>query len=308
MKQHILLIEDSATQAQNLQAILRNEYSVTLAMTALEGLKLLNQKHFDLLLLDMVLPDMAGLEVLQKVRDDDRLRHIPVIIITGVEGHGYEEQGIMNGAVDYINKPYSDIVVRARIRMHLRLQSYILKLEEMTLQDQLTGIGNRRYYDVKSIDAWNQCARLGLPISISMMDVDKFKLYNDTYGHPAGDKILRILAQAVKSRFRRATDLVARYGGEEFVVVVSGGEAEKNFNYFSILRKDIESLKINHSDVHPYVTISIGGVTIIPKKEMTIDTFLKKADEALYIAKESGRNKVVWITPTGKILHDKAPL
>ena len=130
-----------------------------------------------------------------------------------------------------------------------------------------------------------------------MFDIDKFKLYNDTFGHPAGDKVISSVAQKVASFFWRATDLFARYGGEEFVAVFVGSEARPAFEFMKTIRQAVEDLHIPHaSRIAPWVTVSIGGVTVVPGVGDSYDTYLKIADTMLYDAKRFGRNRVVWST------------
>ena len=160
---------------------------------------------------------------------------------------------------------------------------------------RLTGIPNRRRYESDSLTKWQDAIRFGLPFSIFMMDIDHFKLYNDTFGHPAGDQVISSVAKTVSAHFRRATDLFARYGGEEFVAVFLGNNSQSAFDFVKSIRQAVEDLHIPHnSPVSPWVTVSIGGVSIIPKAGDDYATFLKLADTMLYDAKRFGRNQVVW--------------
>lgn len=134
-----------------------------------------------------------------------------------------------------------------------------------------------------------------MPISIGMMDIDKFKIYNDTFGHVAGDKVIADVAGAVSARLQRTTDFLARYGGEEFVTIIMGGTAAEAFDHMRGIRRAVENLRIPQNEaVSPYVTVSIGGVTLYPTSRDSYDTQLKIADTMLYDAKRFGRNQVVW--------------
>ena len=129
-----------------------------------------------------------------------------------------------------------------------------------------------------------------------MFVFDKFKVYNDTFGHPAGDKVITAVAQTAANHLRRSTDFFARYGGEEFVAFMMGESSEKAFEHLKVIRHEVELLRIPHSpEISPWVTVSIGGVTVVPKADSSYDTWLKVADTMLYDAKRYGRNQVFWM-------------
>ena len=164
------------------------------------------------------------------------------------------------------------------------------------MTDQLTGVANRRRHDRYSLIKWQEATRLQIPFSVCMFDIDKFKVYNDTFGHPAGDKVIASVASTAASHMRRTTDFFARYGGEEFVAFMTGDEADKAFQHLTVIRQAVEDLHIPHNpNISPWVTISIGGITTIPKPETSYQTYLKMADAMLYDAKRLGRNRVVWM-------------
>ena len=163
------------------------------------------------------------------------------------------------------------------------------------MTDQLTKIANRRQHDYHSVIKWKEASRLRVPFSICMFDIDHFKAYNDTFGHPAGDKVIAGVAKLISSNLKRSTDFVARYGGEEFVAFLVGDSAEKAFQHLKKIRQAVEEIHMPHDPATAqWVTISIGGVTVIPPKDSSYDAYLKIADTMLYDAKRSGRNRVVW--------------
>jgi diguanylate cyclase (GGDEF)-like protein len=170
-----------------------------------------------------------------------------------------------------------------------------INFEQVSWEDRLTGLGNRRHFDDKLDGGWRQAARQSVPMSLIILDVDMFKKYNDKYGHPAGDECLRQVATALASCVKRAGDSVARYGGEEFGVVMVHMPMADAKNMGERMRLAVMNLALEH-ELSPYgvVTISIGGATIIPSTNATPQELIKQADEALYRAKESGRNKVEW--------------
>lgn len=291
----ILLIDDSPVQAEFLRSILMEDYQITVCHTAADGLEAAKAGGFSLILLDVIMPDMDGFSVLRELQETAITKYVPVILITSLSDVQNEERGLTMGAVDYIAKPFSPIIVRARVNTHIKLYHYQSHFRKQAMVDDLTGIANRRRYEGDSLVRWREAISLKMPFSICIFDIDKFKLYNDTYGHPAGDKVIAAVAKAAASRFHRATDLVARYGGEEFVVLILGNDAKSAFSVMQEVRKAVEDLRIPaNSPVSPWVTVSAGGVTLVPKMTDSYETYLKIADTMLYDAKNAGRNMVVW--------------
>ncbi len=292
----ILIIDDSPVQATHLKNILSEDYEVTTAQTAQEGLKQAHSGDYSLILLDVVMPEMDGFMLLKKLQEEVVTRHIPVILITSLTDIESEQRGLTLGAVDYISKPGHPLIVKARVNTHIKLYQYRKQVEYQSMTDQLTGVANRRRHDLYSLTKWQEATRLQIPFSICMFDIDKFKVYNDTFGHPAGDKVISAVASTAAARLQRSTDFFARYGGEEFVAFLLGDSAEKAFAYLKEIRRDVENLHIPHNpNISQWVTISIGGITTIPKPETTYQTYLKMADAMLYDAKRLGRNRVVWM-------------
>ena len=291
----ILIIDDSPVQASLLASILKDEYDITVANTAQAGLDCVRSEAYSLILSDVVMPDMDGFMLLKTLQEELVTRHIPVILITSLSDIQNEERGLTLGAVDYIAKPFHAPIVKARVHTHIKLYQYRAKIEQEAHYDELTGAANRRYYDQQSVSKWQEAIRLKVPFSVCMFDIDKFKLYNDHYGHPAGDKVIAAVAQTASGFLRRNTDFFARYGGEEFVAVILGGTAAEVFEHLKKVRKAVEDLHIEHKNWDfRYVTVSIGGVTVIPKLGDEYRTYLQLADTMLYDAKRFGRNQVVW--------------
>lgn len=291
----ILIVDDSTIQATQLKSILDADYEITIAQTAEEGLKFARFEDYSLILLDVVLPGMDGFMLLKKLQEEIITRSVPVILITSLSDIENEQRGFTLGAVDYITKPFHPVIVQARVNTHVKLYRYRKQVEMQSMTDQLTGIANRRRYELYSLDKWEEVVRLQIPFSVCMIDIDKFKVYNDTFGHPAGDKVITAVANVLSSSLRRATDFVARYGGEEFVAIVVGDEAKKVFEYIEQIRQQVEELHIEQDpSVGKWVTISCGGVTVVPQCNDKYSTYLQIADAMLYDAKKDGRNRVVW--------------
>lgn len=291
----ILIIDDSSVQANMLKVILEDEYDISLAHTAEAGLRHAKEGDFSLILLDVVMPGMDGFGLLKLLQEEIVTQHTPVILITSLAALEHEERGLTLGAVDYITKPYHPAIVRARVNTHIKLCHYRMQIAQQAMIDPMTGVSNRRGYDNCYQTKWNDAIRLKVPISLCMMDIDKFKVYNDTFGHPAGDKVICSVAKTASSYLRRNTDFFARYGGEEFVGIITGGTSKETMGHIIKLRQAIQGLQIPHNpEISPWVTVSIGGITVVPKQGDCYDTFLKIADTMLYDAKRFGRNQVVW--------------
>ncbi len=289
----ILVIDDSAVQTGFLCSILKDSYEITVCNSAEEGMEAARKGGYSLILLDI--PGMDGFELLQQLKSMEVTRYVPVILLSSLADTQYEERGLLLGAVDYVTKPFNPTIIKARANTHIQLYHYQARFMEQAMIDELTGIANRRRYEEEGDARWREAIRFELPVSLCMMDIDKFKLYNDTFGHPAGDKVIAAVAQKAASHFHRSTDLFARYGGEEFVAVFLGSESESAFEFMKTLRQSIEDLHIPHnSPVSPWVTISVGGITLIPRQGDQLQANLKLADTMLYDAKRLGRNQVVW--------------
>lgn len=291
----ILIIEDSRAQAEYLKSILGPDYEVTICLKGEEGFRRAKVEAFSLIFLDIIMPDIDGFTLLKKLQETVLTKYIPVILVSGLADVQHEEKGLTLGAVDYISKPFSPITVRARANIHIKLHHYQMHFMQQAMVDQLTGIANRRRYEDESILKWREATRLGLSFSICMFDIDKFKIYNDTFGHPAGDKVIAAVARTASSFLQRSTDFLGRYGGEEFVAILIGNDAKSAFEFLKTIRQAVEDLHIPHDpSASPWVTISIGGVTLLPKSDDVFDNYLKIADNMLYNAKRYGRNRVVW--------------
>ena len=188
-QEKILIIDDSPVQASQLKSILEEDYEITLAHTSELGLRYAENGSYALVLLDVVMPGMDGFVLLKKLQEEVITRHTPVILITSLNDVVNEERGLTLGAVDYITKPYHPPIVRARVNTHIKLYRYRQQVEQKAMVDAMTGVANRLSYDTCYHNKWQDAARFRVPISLCMMDIDKFKVYNDTFGHPAGDKV-----------------------------------------------------------------------------------------------------------------------
>ena len=271
-----------------------------------QAIKCLPECRPHLILSDISMPELDGYELCRIVKADARTRDIPIIFISAFDGMEDIIKGFELGGADYITKPFHPVIVKARVNTHVKLYRYRKQVEEQSMTDQLTGIANRRKYERCSREKWFEAVRLKAPFSICMFDIDNFKKYNDTFGHPAGDRVIAAVAKAASDHFRRSTDFFARYGGEEFVAISIGESSEKMFGHLKKIRQAVEDLHIPHDPaVSEWVTISIGGVTTVPAADSAYDFYLQIADTMLYDAKKNGRNRVVWADERMKQLWEK---
>ena len=222
-KQTILIVDDSPENITVLGALLRADYGIRVATNGDKALKIVDSDNPpDLILLDVMMPGMDGYEVCRTLKDNPLTRNIPIIFITAKCSEDDEVKGFERGAVDYVTKPFSPVIIKARVRTHLELKKYRDLLENTSYCDGLTAIANRRRFDEYYATMWSVSVRESLPLSLIMIDIDNFKRFNDGYGHQEGDACLIRIAQKLAASVRRKTDLVARYGGEEFVCVLPG--------------------------------------------------------------------------------------
>lgn len=295
-RERILIVDDSLAQVAQLRAILEGDYETVSVQTAERALMMIGTGDFSLVLLDVILPGMDGFMLLKKLQENSATRRLPVILITSLGESDYEQVGLDLGAVDYIAKPFHPKIVKARVNTHIKLYRYRRQLEDQSLTDPLTGIANRRRHDQYSLSRWREASRLGLRMSICILDVDRFKAYNDRFGHLAGDRLIAEVAQKIARHLRRSTDFLARYGEEEFVAVLLGDDAAKARAHLCRIRQAVEGLQIpSESAENPWMTVSVGGVTVLPTPEQLYDRYFKIADTMLFDAKRLGCNQVVWM-------------
>jgi diguanylate cyclase (GGDEF)-like protein len=294
--QKVLVADDDIVNRQVLAELLKPEHTVLLAKNGEQTLERAARHLPDLILLDVVMPDMNGYEVLRRLRTDAQTAHITVIFISGLGRPEDEANGLKMGAADYISKPFNETVVMARVAMHLQMVRQRRMLEHLAHVDGLTELANRRRFDEVYEAEWQRSRRSGRPLSLALLDIDAFKQYNDYYGHPAGDRALRAVARTAAAGLRRPADLAARYGGEEIVLLLPDTEAPQAQQVVNAICCAITDLQIPHeaSSVVPLLTVSAGGATLDSVASETSAELFTAADTLLYQAKKSGRNRVEW--------------
>ena len=290
----ILIVDDEPLNCRLLEVMLGSDYETHIALSGQEALILAEQHQPDLILLDVLMPEMDGFEVFRRLRMIESLVNIPVIFVTALEEEADESYGLRLGAADYITKPYNLEITQLRVKNHLAFKRQRDLLVTISLSDGLTGISNRRRFDEFLELEWKRAVRSGTTLSLLLIDIDCFKQYNDAYGHVSGDECLRKIARALSETLKRPFDLVARYGGEEFGCILPETDAAGALHVAKILRKKVESLRIPHdcSQVAPCATVSVGVASMVPSLSMSFITLVEEADVALYAAKAGGRNMV----------------
>lgn len=297
-RQKILIVDDAETNLMILSNLLAEEGDIISATDGVQAIALAESDLPDLILLDVSMPGMDGYEVCHRLKSNIRTRDIPVVFVTGRTEDNDQEKGLLLGAIDYILKPYSPLIVLARIRNHLALQKAHLDLKianaeltRLAATDFLTGVWNRRRFMELGKAEVARVRRSGRCFGTVMIDVDHFKTVNDTYGHDVGDSVLRTLAEACVDRLRNV-DIVGRMGGEEFALILPETDPQGAKLTVERLREYLGELAVPIDSGTLKVTVS-AGVTTVHDPRDSIEAALKRADEALYEAKGSGRNKTV---------------
>ncbi|MDZ5451042.1 diguanylate cyclase domain-containing protein [Labrys sp. ZIDIC5] len=312
----VLLVDDQLMVGEAIRRALIDETEIELhyCSNPLEALAVAKRVKPTVILQDLVMPNVNGLTLVRQYRSDPATKAIPVIVLSTEEEATVKSEAFRIGANDYLVKLPDRIELIARIRYHsaayltqiqrdeayraLRrsqqeLMETNLELQRLTNVDGLTGLSNRRYFDQYLDTEWRQAMRAREPISLLIIDVDHFKQYNDTYGHLAGDEVLKTVATAVRSTFQRPKDLAVRMGGEEFAVVLPQTLAGDLAFLAEKVVQAIEALGLPHaaSPIAEKVTISVGGATHIPAGNDQPERLIEAADKAMYEAKRSGRNR-----------------
>ncbi len=294
-KQIVLIVDDIYFNAKFIEDILKDDYLVVIVTSGKECLDYVEHKKVDIILLDIVMPEIDGYEVCQRLKANSATKKIPVVFLS-VKGEIEDEtKGLELGAIDYIIKPASISIIKARIKNHLAVKKYNDVLEKLSFVDELTGLFNRRYLDKVLKKEWQCALRTGEILSVLLIDIDFFKGFNDCYGHLKGDKCLQKVATVLKNSVLRSSDIVTRYGGEEFIIILPSTSQNGAIKVAKRLQEQLALLKIIHqgSDISEYVTVSIGMASVISKDFIDEKGILEMADFALYQAKRQGRNRIV---------------
>ncbi|HEX3150807.1 MAG TPA: diguanylate cyclase [Gemmataceae bacterium] len=314
----ILIVDDEPDMRETLRVLLQlHGYSdIHCAVDGRDALHFLasNGPPIDLILTDIRMPGLSGIDVCKFVKNSPHLHDIPVLIHTALSDEPMLARAFAAGAHDFLPKPVGRIELLARVRAALDLKGELdrhrarerklvevtrklersnAKLRRLSVVDELTGISNRRYFNLLFRQEWSRASREQLPLSLIISDIDSFKNFNDQYGHPAGDRCLERVARTLSSFIHRSGDAVCRYGGEEFVILLANTDLQGARTVAEALRAAVEELKLeNLGSPSGRVTISVGVACTLPQPDCSADAFLAAADRALYRAKSNGRNRV----------------
>lgn len=316
----ILIVDDRPENLLTLEGLLDDHHVEPVrALSGEEALAATLDHDFALVLLDVQMPGMDGYEVAELMRGNKKTRHIPIIFVTAtLNAEAQVFRGYESGAVDYLAKPFNPMVLNSKVGVFIELFQHKAALEEKTIEfnqklveleelqqqleetneqllllsatDSLTGLYNRRRFDELCGEEWNRCQRNNHPLSMLILDIDYFKVYNDTYGHSAGDECLKAVATTLTNSLLRDIDNIARIGGEEFAVILPNADLEGARLVAERIRTAVASLELKQS-ASTGLTISIGVASMIPSDENSITQLLSAADTALYTAKNQGRNR-----------------
>jgi diguanylate cyclase (GGDEF)-like protein len=291
----LLIVDDQPLNIRLFHEIFHAEHEVFFATSGEDALAFCQTKRPDLILLDVVMPGLDGYEVCRRLKRDPRTVEIPVIFVTAQSDAAEEEDGLAAGAVDFIAKSASANVMRARVGTLITLKRQSDLLRRLARLDGLTGLANRRYFDETLAAEWRRGVRSGKSLALALIDLDHFKLFNDNYGHQAGDACLKEVSACLNAAFTRSYDLVARYGGEEFVCVMPETSLEAADAKARSLEKEVRALRIPHEKstvADSIATISIGVAAAIPTLSNECAALVLCADRSLYAAKGAGRGQV----------------
>jgi diguanylate cyclase (GGDEF)-like protein len=292
--------DDRATRLGLRQAMEQEGYQVVEANDGESCLALFERDRPDVVLLDAIMPGKDGFTCCTQIQEMSGTTRTPVLMITGLEDQESVDQAFAAGAVDFVTKPIHWAVLRQRVRrliqqvrLYQQLEDANHELKRLATFDGLTQVANRRRFDEYLQQEWQRMLRDQQHLSLILCDIDCFKLYNDTYGHQAGDDCLRQVAHVMRQAARRAIDLPARYGGEEFAVILPNTDQEGAVLVAQEIQLGVKRLGIAHasSKVDAIVTVSLGVTSTIPSPLTTPEQLITAADKMLYQAKAEGRDR-----------------
>lgn len=317
-KVRVLLVDDQLIIVEAVRRMLAEQEDIEFHFTtdAREAISCANELQPTVILQDLVMPEVDGFELIRRFRNEEMLAHVPIIVLSAREDPKLKAHGFAVGANDYLVKLPDKLELLARVRHHSnahihrlqrdqafrflresqqKLAAANVELQKLAALDPLTGIANRRRFDETLVLEWQRGQRDKTPLSLLMVDVDHFKHYNDTYGHPAGDLALKKVAAVLTENLKRPADLVTRYGGEEFAIILPETDSAGAMSVAKDCLRHLENLGIENTKAAPHglLTMSIGVHTVVPHKPATWQELVAAADRALYAAKAEGRNRVI---------------
>ncbi len=293
-KYTLLCIDDESTNLKILASIFKSYCKVVVGKTAAQGLQKALEVIPDLIILDVLMPDESGFDLIVQLKNHSQVKHIPVIFITGLQSADDEEKGLSLGACDYIQKPFRHSIVQARVNSQLELSRQRKLLAQFAHIDSLTELPNQRKWRSDSDEQWHLAKANQHPIVMGIIDIDFFKQYNDTYGHQQGDTTLKRVAKALNRVIFSCLGTLYRCGGEEFYFYLPTNEKNDIRSILADCLESVTNLQIEHqsSAADPFVSVSIGAIQVLPNNDISLKQIINSADEQLYLAKKHMRNAV----------------
>ena len=299
VKSTILVVDDSRLSMMHLVQILQNDYILHTAASGVEAVQVAKAVKPDIILMDIVMPQMDGYEALAVLKDTQETKDIPVIFISSLDQEMNEEKGLGLGAVDYISKPYNPAIVRLRVRVQLKIVHQMNTINKLSLTDPVTMLPNRRHFDVRLSEEFLRAKNENRRLGIIILEIDKFRSFNSKSGYKAGDALLVAVSEIVqKHGIQSVGDIVARWSNSGFVALLQNCDAAQCNMLSESIRRDVEELEISTPDgIFSEFTVSVGASSADPSADFTdLDEFVSNADSSMYMAKELGRNQVVVYT------------
>jgi len=288
----ILIVDDTKANIEILMELLGDSYDLLVAKDGRSAIEIALEDKPDLILLDIIMPKMDGFKVCKELKKNLKLKDVPIIFLTAKTDEDSIETAYDIGGNDYVTKPFRPKELRAKVKRELKLKKLQDELNILASTDCMTKLYNRRYFTKVSKNIFELLKRDKKDLSLIIMDIDRFKNINDTYGHKIGDDVIIKFAELLK-QIQRKSDISCRFGGEEFVILLPETNIEGAWNLAQKIRLKTKELKMEIED-NKFLefSISLGVSTVLMDKEKNIETALSRADEALYKAKNSGRDRV----------------
>ena len=291
----LLIVDDQPANIRALHEVFADECDVFMATKGVDALEFCAAMPPDLVLLDIVMPGMDGLEVCRQLKINPLTVDVPVVFVTSLDDPREENACWEAGAVDFITKPINAQTTRNRVRAHLTMKRQADTLRRLAWIDGLTGIANKRQFDLRIREEINRCRRASLYLTLVAIDIDHFKAYNDAYGHLQGDDCLRKVAQSIQASMFRSADLIARTGGEEFTCILPELGPQDAREVAARIERSVRELGLVHEQgIDGKVTIAVGVNSSIPDIGDLPESLIEKADRALYQAKKAGRSQAMF--------------
>ena len=289
MNNKILVVDDTESSIEILVELLGSDYDVLVALDGETAIEIANEDKPKLILLDIVMPELNGFAVCQRLKDSICTKDIPIIFITAKTDEESIETAYDLGGIDYVTKPFKPKELLARVKTQIELKNLIASLEHLSSHDTMTGILNRRKFFELSTNMFNHGNKNLYSV---MIDIDRFKNINDLFGHHMGDAVIKKVVNTIEPYLKENT-LFARLGGEEFILFGEYDCKQSVYDEVEIIREKIAQMKI-YEDTGKEINVTIScGISFYNENYSSIDELLKDADEALYEAKGEGRNKSV---------------